>query len=63
LDAENNKESCSQRNSTECKKYVRAHRSFNRIGKERDSAQNQCTSTVETAVYRTVRTVVWEDGG
>ena len=22
-----------------------------------------CTSTIETAVYRTVRTVVWEDGG
>jgi RNA-directed DNA polymerase len=39
MDAENNKESCSQRNSTECKKYVRAHRSFNRIWKERDSAQ------------------------
>ncbi|MGI6117056.1 MAG: group II intron reverse transcriptase/maturase [Bilifractor sp.] len=37
--AENNKESCSQRNSTECKKYVRAHRSFNRIWKERNSAQ------------------------
>jgi RNA-directed DNA polymerase len=39
LDAENNKESCSQRNSPEGKKYVRAHRSFNRIWKERNSAQ------------------------
>jgi RNA-directed DNA polymerase len=39
LDAENNKESCSQRNSPEGKKYVRAHRSFNRIWKKRDSAQ------------------------
>ena len=39
MEAENNKESCSQRNSPEGKKYVRAHRSFNRIWKERDSAQ------------------------
>ena len=38
MDAENNNESCSQRNSAERKKYVRAHRSFNRIWKERDSA-------------------------
>ena len=34
-----NKESCSQRNSAERKRYVRAHRSFNRIWKERDSAE------------------------
>ena len=34
-----NKESCSQRDSTECEGYVRAHRSFNRIWKERDSAE------------------------
>jgi len=38
VDAENN-ESCSQRDSAERKGYVRAHRSFNRIWKERDSAQ------------------------
>ena len=37
MDAEN-KESCSQRDSAERKGYVRAHRSFNRIWKERDSA-------------------------
>ena len=37
--AENNKESCSQRDSAERKGYVRAHRSFNRIWKERDSAE------------------------
>ena len=30
---------CSQRNSAERKEYVRVHRSFNRIWKERDSAQ------------------------
>ena len=30
---------CSQRNSAEHEKYVRAHRSFNRIWKERDSAE------------------------
>ena len=35
MDAEN-KESCSQRDSAERKGYVRAHRSFNRIWKERD---------------------------
>ena len=34
-----NRESCLQRDSTECKGYVRAHRSFNRIWKERDSAE------------------------
>jgi len=34
-----NGESCSQRDSAERKGYVRAHRSFNRIWKERDSAQ------------------------
>ena len=38
MDAEN-RESCSQRDSAERKGYVRAHRSFNRIWKERDSAQ------------------------
>ena len=37
--AENEKESCSQRDSAERKGYVRAHRSFNRIWKERDSAE------------------------
>jgi len=39
MDAENNKESYSQRDSAEHKGYVRAHRSFNRIWKERDSAE------------------------
>ena len=39
MDAENNKESCSQRDSAEHKGYVRAHRSFNRIWKKRDSAE------------------------
>ena len=34
-----NKDSCSQRDSAERKGYVRAHRSFNRIWKERDSAE------------------------
>ena len=34
-----NRESCSQRDSAERKGYVRAHRSFRRIWKERDSAQ------------------------
>lgn len=38
MDAEN-KESYSQKNSAEHEGYVRAHRSFNRIWKERDSAQ------------------------
>ena len=39
MDAENRGESFSQRDSAERKGYVRAHRSFNRIWKERDSAQ------------------------
>ena len=30
---------CSQKDSAEHKRYVRAHRSFNRIWKERDSAE------------------------
>lgn len=34
-----NIESCSQRDSAEREGYVRAHRSFNRIWKERDSAE------------------------
>ena len=34
-----NRESCSQRDSAERKGYVRAHRSFNRIWRERDSAE------------------------
>ena len=38
MDAEN-KESCLQRDNAERKGYVRAHRSFNRIWKERDSAE------------------------
>ena len=38
MDAEN-KESCLQRDSAERKGYVRAHRSFNRIWKERDSTE------------------------
>ena len=40
MDAENiKKDGCSQRDSAEHKGYVRAHRSFNRIWKDRDSAQ------------------------
>ena len=39
MDAENKEESCLQRDSAERKGYVRAHRSFNRIWKERDSAE------------------------
>ena len=39
MSAENNKESCLQRDSAERKGYVRAHRSFSRIWKERDSAE------------------------
>jgi RNA-directed DNA polymerase len=34
-----NKDSCSQRDSAEREGYVRVHRSFHRIWKERDSAQ------------------------
>ena len=40
MDAENiGHDGCSQRDSAEQKGYERAHRSFNRIWKERDSAQ------------------------
>ncbi len=40
MDAENiGEDGCSQRDSAEHKGYVRAHRSFNRIWKDRDSAQ------------------------
>ena len=39
MDAENRKESCLQKDSAEHEGYVRAHRSFNRIWKEGDSAQ------------------------
>lgn len=38
MDAENNKESCSQRDSAEREGYVRAHRSFKRVWTERDSS-------------------------
>lgn len=41
-----NKESCSQRDSAERKGYVRAHRSFNRIWKERDSAEPDILSKI-----------------
>jgi RNA-directed DNA polymerase len=41
-----NKESCSQRDSAERKGYVRAHRSFNRIWKERDSAEPDLLSKI-----------------
>ena len=46
-----NKESCSQRDSAEHKGYVRARRSFNRIWKERDSAE---TDILVTRVTGTV---------
>ncbi len=39
MGAENRKESCLQKDSAEHERYVRAHRSFNRIRKERNSAQ------------------------
>ena len=39
MGAENKEESCLQRDSAEHKGYVRAHRSFKRIWKERDSAE------------------------
>ena len=39
MDVENKAESYSQKDSAEHEGYVRAHRSFNRIWKERDSAQ------------------------
>ena len=39
MSAENEQESCSQRDSAERKGHVRAHRSFTRIWKERDSAE------------------------
>ena len=47
-----NIESCSQRDSAERKGYVRAHRSFNRIWKERDSAEPdlKCYNKVVTEV-------------
>ncbi|CUP74419.1 group II intron reverse transcriptase/maturase [Enterocloster clostridioformis] len=41
-----NRESCSQRESAERKGYVRAHRSFNRIWKERDSAEPDILSKI-----------------
>ena len=41
-----NEESCSQRDSAERKGYVRAHRSFNRIWKERDSAEPDILSKI-----------------
>ena len=45
MDAEN-VESCLQRDSVERKGYVRAHRSFNRIWKERDSAEPDVLSKI-----------------
>ena len=45
-----------QGDSAERKGPVRAHRSFNRNG--RKGTVKKFTSTTETAVYRTVRTVV-----
>ena len=45
MDVENN-DSCSQRDSAERKGYVRAHRSFNRIWKERDSAEPDILSKI-----------------
>ena len=45
MDVENN-DSCLQRDSAERKGYVRAHRSFNRIWKEKDSAEPDILSKV-----------------
>ena len=39
MNAENKEESCLQKDSAEHEGYARARRSFNRIWKERDSAQ------------------------
>lgn len=41
-----NKDSCPQKDSAERKGYVRAHRSFNRIWKERDSAEPDILSKI-----------------
>ena len=46
MGAENKEESCLQRDSAERKGYVRAHRSFNRIWKERDSAEPDLLSGI-----------------
>ena len=42
---ENMKNGCSQRDSAEHEGYVKASRSFNRIWKERDSAQPKLLKT------------------
>ena len=56
------KEGCPQKDSAEHEEYAGVRRSFRQIWEERDNAQpehtSQCITTVETAVYRTVRTVV-----
>ena len=44
-DIENN--GCSQRDNVEHKGYVKASRSFNRIWKERDSAQPRLQMTIQ----------------
>ena len=41
-----NRERCSQRDSAEHKGYVRAHCSFNRTWKERDSAEPDILSKI-----------------
>ncbi len=46
MGAENKEESCLQRDSAERKGYVRAHRSFNQIWKERDSAEPDLLSGI-----------------
>ncbi len=46
MDAEN-RESYSQRDSVERKEYVRAHRSFNRIWKERSTTKFRNINTKE----------------
>ena len=44
-----NRDSCSQRDSAKREGYVRAHRSFRRIWKERDSAQPELLEKILNA--------------
>lgn len=50
-----NRESCSQRDSSECKEYVKVHWLFNRIWKEKDSAELDILSKVLNRDYKRVK--------
>ena len=70
MDAENiTDDGCSQRDSAEHKGHVRAHRSFNRIWKERDSAQPELLEKIlDKDVIRQIisshsRRIVWPQMG